>query len=109
MLQILTDSTSDLGAMLIKRRTVKVIPLYVFAGGKTYTDGDLTLNDLYHSVLETGNLPKTSAPTVPDFQRAFDIPEDTVYIGLSSKLSATYTNALLARDMVKDRDIRVID
>ena len=112
---IITDSTSDLGPDLAARFNIRVIPLYVFAGGKTYTDGvNITLPELFQSVQETGQLPKTSAPTVADFTTAFRAPGDSIYMGLSSKLSATCQNAMMARDTLMaenstERSIFVID
>jgi DegV family protein with EDD domain len=112
---IITDSTSDLGQEVAARFGVKVIPLYVFAGGKDYIDGvNITLPELFQSVQDTGQLPKTSAPTVTDFIKAFREPGDTIYIGISSKVSVTFHNAWMAREQLmqengKDREIYVID
>ena len=36
---IASDSTSDLGAELIERYGIKILPLGITVGGKNYTDG----------------------------------------------------------------------
>ncbi len=109
-LNLMTDSTCDLGADLAARYGIRVLPMYVNTRGHTYRDGvDITLEELFRSVQESGQLPKTSAPTVADFHQAFIADEETVYISISSKLSATHQNALLAREMALGRTIHIVD
>ncbi len=103
MFQLVADSTCDLGKDLTDRYKIEIVPLYVYAQGKTFQDGvNVTLKELYRSVEESGQLPKTSAPTVLDFQRAFALPGEILYIGLSSALSATFQNAVLAQNLLDD-------
>ncbi len=110
MINIFTDSTSDLGNDLAERFNIHIIPQYVFSGGCTYRDGiDISVEELFRSVEETGQLPKTSAPTVGDFQEAFSMPGDNLFISLSGQLSATYSNAVLARDLMQSAHIYLID
>jgi len=108
--RIYTDSTADLGPELAARYDIQIIPLYVNVNGKTYADGvDITTPDLFRSVKETGQLPQTSAPSVPDFINLFSQPGESVYIGLSSQLSATIQNALLAQQNFEPGRVFVID
>lgn len=110
MVKILTDSTADLGPSLVEQYGIQVIPLYVYVNDQTYADGvNITTLDLFHSVEATGKLPKTSAPTVADFLQFFNAAEETVYIGLSSQLSATIQNALLAQQACPPGHVFVID
>jgi DegV family protein with EDD domain len=110
MTHIITDSTADLGHELAARGGIRVVPLYVNMAGQTYRDGEnMTIQDLFRSVQQTGQLPKTSAPSAADFQEAFCIPGECVYIGISSKLSATIQNALLARETCNPGQVFVID
>jgi DegV family protein with EDD domain len=110
MVSIITDSTSDLGSDLAARRQIRVIPLYVYANNHLYRDGvDITMQELFHSVEATGRLPKTSAPPVADFMERFDQPGESVYIGLSSQLSATVQNALLAKQNCAPGKVHVVD
>jgi DegV family protein with EDD domain len=98
MITILTDSTADLGNEISEKFCVPFIPMYVFHNDQTYIDGvNISLETLFGNVAKTGQLPKTSAPTVADFAAAFNRPGEIVYIGLSSQLSATLPNALLAK------------
>jgi DegV family protein with EDD domain len=111
MVTILTDSCADLNQDLISRFAIHTISLTVFINGKIYHDGiDLSLPELYHQVEVGGELPKTSAPSVAEFQTFFQaFPGDLIYIGISAKLSATYQNAFLAAENLPDRNIHVID
>jgi DegV family protein with EDD domain len=110
MINILTDSTCDLGKDLAARFSISMIPLYVIMGEQTYADGkDIQISDLFKSVEQTGKLPKTSAPSVPDFQKFFDRPGESIYIGISSQLSATVQNATLAKESFEDGRVYVID
>jgi fatty acid-binding protein DegV len=68
MVTIITDSTADLGTGLAAEFDVRVIPLSIFIGGKTYLDGiDLEPDALFELVGRAGELPKTAAPSVVDF------------------------------------------
>lgn len=114
MVKIITDSTCDLGTSLASKAGIDIVPLYVYLDGKAFIDGvNLSLVDLFNSVATTGTLPKTSAPTVSDFIKAFSGTDDILYISISSKLSATHQNALLAREISLQespgRSIVVID
>jgi DegV family protein with EDD domain len=102
---ILTDSTADLGADLARERGIGVVPLAVNIGGRSFRDGvDLRPAQLFALVDQYGELPKTSAPSVPEYARAFDNGGDSVYVGISSRLSSSVQNALLAaRDLPAGR------
>lgn len=110
MINIITDSTSDLGAAIAEEFNVSVVPLSVIIGGEVFRDGeDVNQNDLFAMVEKFGELPKTAAPAVGDFFKAFDQPGEVVYIGISSKLSATIQNAILAAGAFPAGKVRVID
>lgn len=110
MVNIVTDSTADLGAELLRKRNIKTVPLYVYMNDHIYVDGaEIQTPALLQSVEQTGHLPKTSAPTIVDFQKVFDQEMESVYIGLSSQLSATIQNALLAQQNFAPSQVFVID
>jgi DegV family protein with EDD domain len=110
MVTIVTDSTCDLGSSIATEFKLEVVPLIVTIAGKEYKDGvDLSQPDLFSLVQKTGELPKTAAPAVGEFSRVFDHPGEIVYIGISSKLSATVQNARLAAESFPEGKVRVID
>jgi DegV family protein with EDD domain len=112
--RIFTDSTSDLPQGWKDTYNIGVIPLYVVFDGETYRDGvDITPEDVYGRVAARGSLPKTAAPSPADFMAAFtpalEAGQDIVYISLSSALSSTYQNALLAAGEFAEGRVRVVD
>ncbi|WP_410769816.1 DegV family protein [Fontibacillus sp. BL9] len=112
--KIFADSTSDLPAAWINEYQIGIIPLYVVFDDKTYRDGlDIVPLDIYRKVDAGGNLPKTTAPSPKDFMDQFaphiERGEDIVYISLSSKLSSTYQNALIAAAEFPEGRIHVVD
>jgi len=110
MVNIITDSTSDLGADIAAEFKVTIIPLSVTMGGKVYKDGvDIHQKDLFALVQKYAELPKTAAPSVGEFSKVFDLPGESVFIGISSRLSATIQNACLALDMLQAGKVRVVD
>jgi DegV family protein with EDD domain len=110
MLNILTDSTSDLGTALTGEFNLKVIPLTSILSGRTYLDGiDIDQENLFKLVAENGELPTTAAPSVGELERFFDLPGDSVFIGISSQLSATIQNAQLAASKYPAGRVRVVD
>ena len=115
MVEVVTDSCSDITPQLAQELGITVVPLYVQFGDETYRDNvDLSTEEFYHK-LETSKVhPVTSTATPADFAELFTrLAEETteiLTITLSEKFSATYAAALQAKTMVKkDCHIEVID
>lgn len=110
---IVTDSTSDLPPEVIQGLPVTVVPLKVEISGEVYRDMvDLTREE-FLARLRSGELPKTSQPSVGEFQTVFsgliEREFDVVAIHLSPKFSGTFNSATTAaRNLSTDR-IFVID
>lgn len=110
MVHIFTDSTSDLSPELIARYNINVVPLTVHIADRTFHDDfSVSGKELFAMVDATGQLPTTSAPSVGEFAAAFDRPDEVIYIGISSKLSASVANARLAAETFPAGKVRVID
>lgn len=113
-IKIFADSTCDLPSTWIKEHDIGIVPLYVVFGEDSLRDGiDITPVELYAKVEETGSLPKTAAPSPSDFIAAFsqtiEQGDDILYISLSSELSSTYQNALIAADEMPPGRVTVVD
>ncbi|MEF2966858.1 DegV family protein [Paenibacillus sp. M1] len=113
-IKIFADSTCDLPTAWIQQYDIGIVPLYVTFGDTNYRDGlDLETPLLYKKVDETGKLPKTAAPSPSDFMQAFSpfVAEgrDILYISLSSELSSTYQNALIAAEEFPEGRVTVFD
>ncbi|MGN7760982.1 DegV family protein [Paenibacillus sp. 22594] len=114
IVKIFSDSTSDLPQSWKEKYDIRIVPLYVVFDDATYKDGvDITPEEVYEQVAARGALPKTAAPSPADFMTAFEpvIRDggDIVYISLSSALSSTYQNALLAAGEFPEGRVQVVD
>lgn len=109
MLNILTDSCADLSPQLLIANVLEAIPLHVLVNGKDYHDNELSIFDLFASVDQTGETPKTAAPSIQEFVDFFDREGPVIYIGLSSQLSATIQNAKIAAEQLGKQDLDIID
>lgn len=111
---IITDSTCDLTKELLEENNIEKLPLYVTIGGKTYQDGvDITTKELYALVDKLGELPKSSSISSSAFEEYFKgylkDYDQLLYIGIGSKLSGTYQNALMASKEFEEGTIYVAD
>lgn len=102
-IKITSDSTSDLGQELMARCGVSVFPLAVAMGGRDYRDGvDITPDDIYRHVAAGGELPKTAAVNLAqyqDFWKDFSVNYDAViHLNISAEFSSCYQNACLAAE-----------
>lgn len=98
---ISTDSTADLSKELIERYNIKVNSLGITLGTTTYKDGvDIDADKIYEHHAKTGELPKTTATNVGEYLSFFEeLTKDgasVIHFSLSSEMSSTYNNALLA-------------
>ncbi len=110
MINILTDSTADIPKDLAQQLNIGVIPAYIHLDGKSYKDGEeIQPSTLFELVKETKNFPTTSAPSLGDFLKFFDLEGPSIFISLSSQLSTTYRNAQLAKKELETKTIEVID
>lgn len=97
---ILSDSTADLGE-LFEKRGIKVVPLGVTLGGKTYKDGvDIKPADIYANYEKTSELPKTSAVNIGEYSEIFkkytEEGYEIVSFSISSEMSSSFNNARIA-------------
>jgi DegV family protein with EDD domain len=82
----------------------------VHHGERTFHDAiDIDAEGIYRLVDATGELPKTAAPPVADYIAAFDGPDDVVFTGIASALSAGFQNATLAAAELPPGNVRLVD
>lgn len=103
MIKITTDSTCDLTEEILKELNAAAIPLNVTSKNKTYKDGvDISPKDIFRLTEETGEICKTSAPSVGEYEQFFkeQLSENdaVIHISLSSELSSSYQNACLGAE-----------
>jgi DegV family protein with EDD domain len=100
--QIITDSTSDIPKSVADALDIRIVPIYVRFGDKTYRDGvDITPDELYRRLTNSELHPATSQPNPEDFVGVFKEycanPDGIISIHISSKISGTYNSACLAK------------
>jgi len=114
-LKIVTDSTADLPAQILKDYSIEVVPLNVHFGEEVLKDGEeIWAEEFYHRLKSEATLPNTSQPSPAEFARVYeglaDAADHIISIHISEKLSGTLSSAYLAAEMVKDRiPVTVID
>ena len=109
------DSTCDLTPQLLERFHIRTIPLTIQSGGRVFPDdGNYTSAELYTDYRRNGTLPKTTAIS-PEAFKAFFSPllaegYDIVHIDISSELSCTCQNAVLAaQELTEQGRVYVVD
>lgn len=114
--KIITDSAADLPRDLRTELGIDVVSLSVRFDSEEITDtANLDPELFWKKCQQSPTLPSTSAPSPGDFQQALNraIKEGfshAIIVTLSSKMSATYSAAVKAQELLKDQIIcEVID
>ena len=128
--KIIADSTAGFSKEEIEKYNLEVLPLTLSYKGKEYKDGiDITTDKFYEMFFndnekrkffrissfsrDNDEFPKTSqvspAMFVETYERIIKEGYTPVVIPITSVLSGTYRSALLAKDIVDDENIVVID
>lgn len=110
--RITTDSTCDLGAF-IKERNIGVLNFQVNLDAAVYRDGvDITPQDIFDFVAKTKILPKTSAPSVVEYEEFFEEQlayyDELIHFNISAKSSGSHQFAKAAAEKFGGK-VRVID
>jgi len=109
MLRVATDSTCDLPPEYLRQQDITIVPINISFGAENYLDG-VTIDraELYQKIEQLGVLPRTSQPSVGQFQAVYDRLADEgateiISLHVGSKLSGTFQSAKLAKEMVAQR------
>lgn len=112
---IITDTDCSLPSSVTDSYHIQQVPITINFADRSYTTGvDIDDRLLFDLVRRDNRLPTTSAPAPEAFatayKNAFAAGSDSVVcITVSSRISATYNAAVIARDMMPEKDITVID
>ena len=98
---ITSDSTCDLSEELLQQNQITLLPLTVTLGDKYFKDGkDICPQDIFDFVDKTGDLPKTAAPSVSDYEEFFrpfvEQGKTVIHFNISSKASGSHGFAATA-------------
>ena len=114
-IRIVTDSSSDIPSDLAAKYAIKIIPMYVGYDGNLLKDLFEIKPEQVYAALEAGKKVNTSSPSVGDFIFAFkklieqENAQKIYCITLSSKLSAAYSAANIAKNSFPPDMIKIFD
>jgi DegV family protein with EDD domain len=113
---IVTDSASDLDKARADTLGIKIVPLAVSFGDETFKAGvDLTSEAFWaRMTAPEAPFPKTAASSPGDFQAVYeqafaDGADAVVSIHVAGTLSGTMKSAEIARGLLADREIHIVD
>jgi DegV family protein with EDD domain len=114
-ISVVTDSTAYLPKDIVTKYDIKVVPLAVNLGEKTYLEGiDMTTEEFYKYMQEEEELPTTSQPAIGDFVQTYEKirqegSKEAIAIHLSSGISGTMNTSMVASEMVDGLNVEVVD
>ena len=116
-IKIVTDSTSYISDEYIKKYDINIVSLNVIINGVSSREIDIENEVFYEEIKNSKEIPKSSQPIPEEMLNTFrEIVEDgdsIVGIFLSSKMSGTYSNANMIKDMIledyPDAEIHILD
>lgn len=113
---IFTDSASDLDPAEAAAHGIAIVPLLVTFGAETFKAGvELSTAAFWERmVAPDAPFPKTAASSPGEFKDAFEAAfaagaDAVVSVNVAGTLSGTIKSAQIARDMLPDREIHVVD
>lgn len=114
-IKIITDGSCDFPKEILERANPGIVGINVCFGEESYIGGvEIDEETFYAKMKESKELPKTSSPSPDRFIELYKCEEEELLVfTLTSKLSGTYSNAVLAKTMYleehPEKRIEVID
>ena len=98
-----SDSTCDLSREQLEQFDITILPLAVAMGGKDHRDGvDILPADIYAHVAAGGDLPKTAAVNIAQYQECWEgyarDYDAIIHLNISAEFSSCHQNAKLAAE-----------
>lgn len=113
-IKIIADSSCDLNDELREKLDIKIAPLILQLGNKSYVDDEtLNIEEYIRDMALCETSPKTACPSPEDYLNRYKGPESTFVVTLSHALSGSYNSAVLAKNLfleeVGNKFIHVFD
>lgn len=113
-IKIVVDSACDLDPDVLEELGVHMIPMKVHFGEEDYFDRTtISTGEFYKKLKNSTELPKTSQITpaifIENIKKYIEEGYHIICICFSSRLSGTYQSACVAKEMLENEDIDVID
>lgn len=110
---IVTDNTCNISKEKLKELNIGYVPLYINKEDEFIKANRLDLEDYYEFIKNSNYVPKTSQPSVKDFEEVYTYMiqefDYIISVHLSAVLSGTFNSALMAANIVNSDKIKVID
>lgn len=112
MVRIVSDTSTLYSSAQAQEAGFAVSPLSVTIGGNSYREFDEISSDDFVALIQQGNMPTSSQPSVGDVAALYDrYPDDEILnISMADGLSGTYGSAVAAAELCgEDRSITVLN
>jgi DegV family protein with EDD domain len=112
---IVTDTDSSLPFELSRKLAIVQVPIIIQFGDESFRDAyEITNDAVFARIDKDGKLPTTAAPSpgqfVESFKKALDSGADSIIcFNISSEMSATYSSAKQAAELLSGNRIEVVD
>lgn len=116
-IKIVTDGSCDFPQEVIDLVNPDIVRINVAFGEESFIGGvEITEEEFYEKMKKSDELPKTSSPSPNRFIEIYEKEdyEEIIVFTLTSKLSGTYSNAVIAKNMYEEENgsnkrIEIID
>lgn len=103
--KLIVDSCCELVDELKDKLQAESVPLSMYVDGREFVDDEnLDVQEFITAMRESKNIVKSSCPSPDAFAERFRRHNHIFAVTLSSKLSATYNSAVVAKNMVEAED-----
>jgi DegV family protein with EDD domain len=111
MINIVTDSTSDIPPDIARELNITVIPVHVIFGEESFDDGvTITREEFYRRLKTTKVLPTTSTPSIGEFAEVYQrVGGKIVSIHVAAKWSSLLNVARLGAELATEADVTLFD
>lgn len=104
---ITTDSCSDLSLEYLEKRNIKMIPLIFTIDGQDHFDDKSMDSKEFFGLVRSGKMSKSSLINAARFEEFFEAllknGLDIMHVSLSSELSGSHQNAVIAMETLKEK------
>ncbi|MTI66218.1 MAG: DegV family protein [Firmicutes bacterium] len=98
-INIIADSGCDLNNEIRKKLNLSIVPLTIELNNSEFLDdSNLNMKKFLNFMKKSPTAPKTASPSPIKFINNFSKSDTNLVVTLSSKISSTYNNAILAKD-----------
>ncbi|MFM1539896.1 DegV family protein [Helcococcus ovis] len=105
---IVSDYCAEINEKIEKQENVKRVPFFIDIEDKSIVaDDSADIDELIKLMNNSKEVVKTAAPTPEYFYEAGKGYDEIYYVTISSKLSATYNSAIIAKSMLEDENPNV--